>query len=517
MNGTVPQMYFETAVGTKTFRVLVEVHNDGLYISRAIAAPDWGRIAEMADLEPLITEIQGLHGKTARLNGYDFGMGITSDNIDDTDIQIMLNAYAIVQLGVSDVSDIPNFIGVHNLYDGEGGNHLLIFNQAIVGSGTPENPEFPAHWVDNGLDSVSIASNTSLGVVNGSSADLKVGVETDGTMSVNGLSTKLSEKENTSNKTDVIRAADTADNEHYPTELAVRTGLDAAGRVDTVNGIEPDNAKNVQTDYVYQTEADFEADKANIPAGATVIKLYEYPDNLAGFMVIPDYAHSTKNLIDAAGGTWTVERTGFIRLQSAYNGTAYPNYYFQTGALWKINGGPVFGAQSTNGVPNMIFGIFLPVKQGDVITAPTLNIYTWNTAGEPYNSSSGCYFVPPLFVKKELPFVVEKNGSYSLDEVRTADKWTDGRWIYKKTYYDNNIPNPTTYGDRTIDTIANFMEFVRTEQLIFDGTKWKPPIAETPHGWEYVTILNAGQVILSHNWTGYKGYNATVFYTKTTD
>jgi hypothetical protein len=290
-------------------------------------------------LEPISAEIQGLHGKTARLNGYDFGMSITSDNINDSDIQTILTAYALVQLGLSDAADIPNFIAVHNLYAGDGGDHLLVFNEANVGSGTPENPEFPAHWVDNGLDSVSVASNTSLGVVKGSETDMQVSVGLDGKMSVNGLSTALGNKEDSANKTTAIRDESEADNTRYPTEKAIRTELDkkvdktddenqvygtdengeqttygvnSFGKVDTVNGISPDTDKNVKTDYVYETEAAFEADKDNIPIGATVIKLYEYPDNIAVFVPFPDYVKIEKvNRISANNGTWTADRTGY--------------------------------------------------------------------------------------------------------------------------------------------------------------------------------------------------------------
>jgi hypothetical protein len=437
--------------------VLVEVHNDGLYISRAIAAPDWGRMAEMADLEPLITEIQGLHGKTARLNGYDFGMGITSDNIDDADIQIMLNAYAMVQLGVSDVSDIPNFIGVHNLYDGEGGNHLLIFNQAIVGSGTPENPEFPAHWVDNGLDSVSIASNTSLGVVKGSSADMKIGVETDGTMSVNGLSTKLSEKENSENKTDVIRAADTADNEHYPTELAVRTGLDAAGRVDTVNGIPPDINKNINLTPPFATEEAFEAAKDSLPPGTLVIKEYEYPDNLAGYMMQYDLANvEDTNRLPTRGSTWTVDRLGYIKVRLGYVNGSKTTLYIDNVLIQQIATGGSIGASGWYGP--------LLVRPGNVVRIEQEYTSVWD---------SGVYFIPPLFVKKELPIIVEKNGSYSLDEVKTADTWIDGKPIYKKTF--TTTGPTTTPGAKDVNfTITGLGIIVKTERLMETSTQSFP-------------------------------------------
>jgi hypothetical protein len=486
--------------------ISIEIKSGGLYITRKSGdTATEERFAELSDLQPLITEIEGLHGKTARLNGYDFGIGITSDNIGDTDIQTMLTAYALVQLGLSDVSEIPNFIGVHNLFDGDGGNHLLVFNQAIVGSGTPENPEFPAHWIDNGLDSVSVASITSLGVVKGSNEDMKVAVETDGTMSVNGLDTALSDKEDSANKTDTIRVAGEADDVRYPTEKAVRTGLDAAGKVDTVNGIEADADKDVKTDYIYETEAEFEAEKDNIPVGATVIKLYEYPDNLAGFMVVPDYAHTeTTNRITAWGGTWVADRTGFVNClfsgSSSYVGVRINDNWAYRAAV-----GTVFAKT-----------VIVPVKAGDVVGIDGGPI--------PVQSNPECYFIPPLFIKKELPVVVvEKNGSYSLDEVKTADTWIDGKPVYKRTY---SVNNPTNWNEGLVDsgilapsdieTIIDTVYMCKSTTTSHYNTNIPFPVRE----WRIGVMPNGnfGGWLVS----GYDGMAAntgvmTVWYTKTTD
>ncbi|MDR2153071.1 MAG: hypothetical protein LBO72_09635 [Helicobacteraceae bacterium] len=53
------------------------------------------------------------------------------------------------------------------------------------------------------------------------------------------------------------------------------SGSGSGGTVNSVNEIEPDSDGDVQLTYTYATQAEFEADEANIPIGAIVVKLYE--------------------------------------------------------------------------------------------------------------------------------------------------------------------------------------------------------------------------------------------------
>ena len=187
-----------------------------------------------------------------------------------------------------------------------------------------------------------------------------------------------------------------------------------------------------QQPYVYETEAEFEADKANIPVGATVIKLYEYPDNLAGFMVVPDYANmETVNRITAVGGSWTADRSGFVKIHGiGKEGTGTDSFRININEeLVSINRTQAQDGTAT-AAKMLIHSEILPIAKGDVISIASA-----------YNNSLGCYFIPPKFIKKELPVVVEKNGSYSLDEVRTADTWIDGKPIYRKTLYFPALSN----------------------------------------------------------------------------
>jgi hypothetical protein len=512
--------------------ISVEIKNDGLYISRDSGGTvTEDRLVELTDLEPLEQEIQGLHGKTARLNAYDFGMGITSENINDPDIQTMLNAYALVQLGLSDVADIPNFIGVHNLYTGAGGNHLLIFNQAITGSGTPDDPEFPAHWIDNGLDSVSIASTTSLGVVKGSVTDMEISVSTDGIMSVNGLSTALGGKVDETTLAGKVYGTD-ADGKQ------TTFNKDDFGKVDTVNSIAPDAYKNVQTDYVYATEAAFEAAKANIPIGATVIKLYEYPDNIAGFMIVPDYANTgTTNLLpqgiaDAYNQVYTLENTytlpqsGFVYCRLMIYLNAMPITRTCIGQIY-INDALVNNFETNDGTNGserrMCSGVY-PVKAGDVVrTKIYKNVPTETWPGTTYLRNY-LYFIPPLFVKKELPVIVEKNGSYSLDEIKTSDMWIDGKPIYKKTYAGTWGATGSVAKTLETDFIGNYsIDEIIEYKGAAKGYYTNAPINST-YRVDWANI-GYGADVNNDNLRVFAGgvsaatdkWHLTVYYTKTTD
>jgi hypothetical protein len=133
----------------------------------------------------LAMRVDGIEGKSARLNGHTFSFDVFSADAEIyAEQQQELDDYALAQLGLEDVSQLPNYIAVHNLF----GDHLYIFNQASIGTGTVGNPEFPAAWVDNGLDTVSTAANGKLGVVQGSTESRKVSVNAaNGTMTVNNV------------------------------------------------------------------------------------------------------------------------------------------------------------------------------------------------------------------------------------------------------------------------------------------------------------------------------------------
>jgi hypothetical protein len=107
----------------------------------------------------LAARITGVEGKSARLNGFAFSFVVFDDpeaaGSEYTEQQAEVTAYALAQLGLSTVDELPPLIAVHNL----NGQHLFIHNPAST-----EPPLLP-WWADNGLDTVDKASLDTLGVV----------------------------------------------------------------------------------------------------------------------------------------------------------------------------------------------------------------------------------------------------------------------------------------------------------------------------------------------------------------
>jgi hypothetical protein len=94
----------------------------------------------------------------------------------------------------------------------------------------------------------------------------------------------------------------------------------AAGKVNKVNGIGPDESitdpsaegfRDVKTDYVFATEAEFNAAEANIPKGARVVKTWEFPDNTSALASRPDlWPVATE--VNLGGGLYGVALSGVL-------------------------------------------------------------------------------------------------------------------------------------------------------------------------------------------------------------
>jgi hypothetical protein len=283
---------------------------------------------------------------------------------------------------------------------------------------------------DDGVDTVSTASDTSLGVVRGagdvrvtSSGDMKLREDT-ATDTVIGNRTL---EDNAGNSTlvsitaknlkawlqglrDNIKALFTTKvdktsdaSKVYGTDTdgeQTEYDVDSFGKVDTVNGIPADANKNVQTTYTFETEAEFEAAKDSIPIGATVILMYEYPENFSGCMAVPDYAKMEgTNRISFTNKTWTVEKDGYVYLAISFGSTLGGGL---AGTDFLINGKRVMAAiwnSNQNASANGEFS----VKKGDVIT---LSGYLPDTPGQ-YDGVS-CYFIPVKFILTQNAVTVLK-------------------------------------------------------------------------------------------------------------
>jgi len=126
--------------------------------------------------EKIETETEELHGRIEAIIGSG-GLLTAHDFGTATPTQQELTDYALAQIGVTDPSAIWHMTQVRNIFD----SHVWILQNK------PENEPPVFEWVDDGLDRVSIASNTILGVTKGSTDFGKVSVEEDGTMTVNGI------------------------------------------------------------------------------------------------------------------------------------------------------------------------------------------------------------------------------------------------------------------------------------------------------------------------------------------
>ena len=99
------------------------------------------------------------------------------------------------------------------------------------------------------------------------------------------------------------------------------------------------------------------------------------------------------------------------------------------------------------------FTPYIPINAGD-----TFQLAFWTVDAITYawtDNAIKLYFYPSLIIRKELPTVIEKNGSYSLDEVQLAETWYDGRPIYRRCFSNNsglgNLNGLVSNGTKILD------------------------------------------------------------------
>jgi hypothetical protein len=228
-------------------------------------------------------------------------------------------------------------------------------------------------------------------------------------------------------------------------------------------------------------------------------------DEYAHYLVVPDYANmETTNRLTAYGQTWTVQQTGFIV-------ATYGNTNGGYGGNILINDKKVASVCDSSSSWNKSL---VPVKKGDVVKI---------TGSQYGNTEIECYFIPPILVEKELPRVVEKNGSYSLSEVRTDDKWTDGKWIYRKTIVG---VWPSSTGNQAINIWLNFgndHKLVKLEGTAEVGTGVEQINSGYQGEWSNITYgcrvepTNKHLQIFAHNPVNQGEWDITAFYTKNSE
>lgn len=126
-----------------------------------------------ANQDVKITNLESLtKGNGGYLNAAELGENVTQDTLTN---------YALQEIGIEDKLKIFNSTRVKNLTD----NHLWVLTN------TPDSDPAVFEWSDQGIDTVSIATVDTLGIVKSSNNDLEGNIDDLGKITINGLSEKL--------------------------------------------------------------------------------------------------------------------------------------------------------------------------------------------------------------------------------------------------------------------------------------------------------------------------------------
>jgi hypothetical protein len=128
----------------------------------------------------------------------------------------------------------------------------------------------------------------------------------------------------------------------------------SVGKVNSVNNIEPDSSKNIKTDYIYETEQEYEDDKDNIPVNARIVKLWESPDNQN---LDDDYSFDEKPVLG-----WNGKQKHWIDGRPIYKKT-FQRTFSDTGAIDTV--------LEANGITDTIVNF-------EIVFRPNNNMFTVN-------------------------------------------------------------------------------------------------------------------------------------------
>lgn len=195
----------------------------------------------------LNTRINLLDGQGGYLTAHNFGSSVT---------QSTLTNYALQELNINNNRDIPNLLRVKNTYDN---NVWVLTNSASL-----------FQWVNEGVDTIDVASIDSYGVVKSSNEDYEGSVDSLGHISINGLVEKLSDLE-----TEIGTINDNSENiskisivTYYSTLNGKFPGLTASNIQDIVSNFRNNKIKIIEfthpdTNEIYTFIADSVISKSN--------------------------------------------------------------------------------------------------------------------------------------------------------------------------------------------------------------------------------------------------------------
>ena len=289
--------------------------------------------------------------------------------------------------------------------------------------------------------------------------------------------------------------------------------------VASINGVKnvPGNEGNIDIRKEYDTYVDYLAERDDIQPGTEIIIKNEGVNPAPkGYLNIPDYSKlqnmgmGTFYPISLSSGTtygvtYTVPYTGYYLCSIHFSAIASGIII-----LIEANGSNVWRLYVTNS--DMHASFLLAANVGDELKC---GIWT-NTTQTINRQASTIRYIPPRLIQKDLPVIVEKNGSYSQDEVKTFDTWVDGKPIYKKTISWVTIAiTADTAVNTGLDAKILFPDFKRLVRV--EVSEDRTTLTQTPLF--AMTWHSNGAIHLLSGTSWSAGYTLffTCYYTKTTD
>jgi hypothetical protein len=250
-------------------------------------------------------------------------------------------------------------------------------------------------------------------------------------------------------------------------------------------------------------------------------------ENFENYLAVPDYANADSAAVTIAEETlttsdigryqktyagFTADRSGFLLVR--FGGTA-PVAGLKWQQIW-INGriAAMDGVTQEGGYAQQ--GYPVPVAKGDVVTG----FLDYGTLAGTYVIRISAIYIPPRFIKRAAPVVVEPVGSYSLEEVMTNETWIDGKPVYKRTVQTGALGGGAWAPAETRTILSDITSW--------NVARWIGSVEAMTADYQTVTLghtVNRTQLIVrnssSSTWTdGFVTLSPswfTIRYTKTTD
>jgi hypothetical protein len=225
----------------------------------------------------------------------------------------------------------------------------------------------------------------------------------------------------------------------------------------------PLRGTDAATQPIFLTQAEYDAledpadsDKYPSLAGKRLV-ITDGNDVEYNYFAVPDYENiETISRITTIDGDWTANRTGYVKIAAVITSSAVAHRVYALLGTSAENRVEIAGSgNNTGGTESLrLSGVYKIEKDQ--------TIWVLRSSGTSFVGVN-CYFIPPKFVRKAPPVVVEEpNGSYKYEEVDTGKTWVDGTPIYRKCYGGTFTPTGAATGPSSfvIDTFTNPINFI---------------------------------------------------------